>query len=109
MHRLLELSLRVRHREHLRQDITAEVGWLRHQHGAGALEAARAKLDRKDLTSWGRLVMQGAIVELARVRRAQAERFGYWTPPWEEPPKPSAKRERPSAGDNEGFGASGEM
>jgi hypothetical protein len=48
-----------RHRR-LRREAADEALWLRQRHGSHALAAALAKLERKDLTPWGRAVVQRA-------------------------------------------------
>lgn len=45
----------------LQQEALEEVQMLRRRYGATALEAARAKLTREDLSSWGREIMQQAV------------------------------------------------
>lgn len=77
-----ELSLKVLHRTHLQHEIRDEVRLAHLRHGANALEAAQAKLRRPDLTTWGRLVMRGAVRELSRERHSLTS-FSYWRPPWQ--------------------------
>lgn len=48
------------------QEAVDEVMLLRRRHGDDAISAARAKLARDDLTSWGRQVMQQAVRMLER-------------------------------------------
>jgi hypothetical protein len=50
-----------RRHQRLVRDAMEEVQHLRRRHGAQAVEAARAKLQRPEITSWGRRVMQRAI------------------------------------------------
>lgn len=50
----------------LHQEALEEAQMLRRRHGATALEAARAKLAREDLSSWGRQIMQQAVKMLEK-------------------------------------------
>ncbi|WP_133254227.1 hypothetical protein [Phenylobacterium deserti] len=49
-----------RHRRLVRE-AEEEAQFLRRRHGPSALQAARSRLDRPDLTHWGKRVMQRAI------------------------------------------------
>ena len=60
-----------RYRRHRRllKEAAEEAQFLRRRHGEGAIAAAREKLERPDLTQWGRSVLQQAIKELDRLAR----------------------------------------
>jgi hypothetical protein len=53
-----------RRHQRLMRDAREEAQNLRRRHGAQALEAARAKLQRPEITSWGRRVIQRAVKTL---------------------------------------------
>lgn len=55
-----------RRRRRLFQETQDELQYLRRRHGASALQAAREKLRRADLTDWGRNVVIHAIKQLER-------------------------------------------
>lgn len=55
-----------RRRQRLLQEAQDEMQYLRRRHGASALQAAREKLRRPDLTDWGRTVVTRAIKQLER-------------------------------------------
>ena len=55
-----------RRHQRLLQDAQDEMQYLRRRHGASALQAAREKLQRPDLTEWGRSVVAEAIKQLQR-------------------------------------------
>ena len=48
------------------QEALEEAQMLRRPHGETALEAARAKLAREDLSSWGRRVLQETVKVLEK-------------------------------------------
>ena len=48
------------------QEALEEAQLLRRRHGESALEAARTKLAREDLSSWGRQIMQQAVKVLEK-------------------------------------------
>lgn len=50
----------------LNQEALEEAQMLRRRYGSTALEAARAKLAREDLSSWGRRIMQQAVKMLEK-------------------------------------------
>ncbi|MBP6546052.1 MAG: hypothetical protein KA220_04985 [Phenylobacterium sp.] len=50
----------------LQQEALEEAQLLRRRHGESALEAARTKLAREDLSSWGRQIMQQAVKVLEK-------------------------------------------
>lgn len=50
----------------LNQEALEEAQMLRRRYGATALEAARAKLAREDLSSWGRRIMQQTVKVLEK-------------------------------------------
>ncbi|WP_340644571.1 hypothetical protein [Phenylobacterium sp.] len=50
----------------MRGEALEEAQMLRRRHGDEALEAARAKLTRADLSSWGRRVMQETVKTLEK-------------------------------------------
>jgi hypothetical protein len=54
----------MRRRRRLRREAGEEVELLRRRFGAEAAEAARRKLERPDLTSWGREVVGEALKRL---------------------------------------------
>ena len=47
-----------RRRRRLKQEALEEAQYLRRRHGDAALEAVAEQLQRRDLTSWGREVME---------------------------------------------------
>jgi hypothetical protein len=51
----------MRHRRRLRRAASEEAELLRRRFGGAAAEAARQKLERPDLTSWGREVVGQAL------------------------------------------------
>ena len=53
-----------RRQQRMRREAQEEVEHLRRRYGEGAVAAARAKLERPDLTRWGRRVLEQAIREL---------------------------------------------
>jgi hypothetical protein len=53
-----------RRRRRLREAIDEEVWWLRRRFGADARATALEKLNRPDLTAWGRQVYAGAAKRL---------------------------------------------
>ena len=55
-----------RRRQRLLREAQDEVQYLRRRHGESALTAAREKLQRSDLTDWGRSVVAQAIKVLER-------------------------------------------
>lgn len=55
-----------RRRQRLLRETQDEIQYLQRRHGASALEAAREKIGRSDLTDWGRSVLARAIRELER-------------------------------------------
>ncbi len=56
----------IRRRKRLHQAIHEEVHFLMRSYGAGAHSAALEKLQRPDLTNWGRQVLDGAARRLER-------------------------------------------
>jgi hypothetical protein len=58
----------LRRRERLHRHAHEEAEHLRRRHGEGALDAAREKARRPDLTHWGKQIMSEAIRELKRRR-----------------------------------------
>ena len=52
--------------QRVRQEAAEEAYMLRRRHGEAALEAARAKLSREDLSSWGRKVLQETVKVLEK-------------------------------------------
>ena len=48
------------------QEALEEAQMLRRRHGETAMEAARAKLAREDLSSWGRRVLQETVKVLEK-------------------------------------------
>ena len=50
--------------QRLRREVEQEVFYLRRQHGERAYEAALAEMERPELTSWGRQVMEEAARRL---------------------------------------------
>ncbi|MDE2487946.1 MAG: hypothetical protein KGO51_11155 [Alphaproteobacteria bacterium] len=50
-----------RRRQRLKREALDEAHFLRRRHGAEALQAARERLKRPDLTSWGHRVIEEAI------------------------------------------------
>jgi hypothetical protein len=58
-----------RRRQRLLREANDEIQFLRRRHGPAALDAAREKLARPDLTHWGRSVVIQAIRELERSRQ----------------------------------------
>jgi len=73
-----------RHRR-LRQAADQEVFYLRQRHGDGAHKAALEQLNRRELTSWGRQVMEEAA------RRLKPEEAA--TAPADPPPSPAPARQ----------------
>lgn len=59
-----------RRRQRIQREALEESHYLRRRFGDTALEAAREKLRRPDLTSWGRSVVEEAIRLLKRGARA---------------------------------------
>jgi hypothetical protein len=55
-----------RRRQRLQREAQEESQYLRRRHGDQAATAAREKLGRPDLTSWGRSVLEQAIKLLER-------------------------------------------
>jgi hypothetical protein len=51
----------LRRHERLKREALDEAQVLRRRHGEAAADAAKAKLDRTDLTTWHRLVVERAI------------------------------------------------
>ena len=45
----------------VRAEAAEEAHMLRRRHGASALDAARTKLNREDLSSWGRRVLEETV------------------------------------------------
>ena len=56
----------LRRRRRLRHAVEEEVFFLRRAHGEAAYDAALRKLERPDLTHWGREIVRGAARELRR-------------------------------------------
>lgn len=52
--------------QRVRQEAAEEAQMLRRRHGGEALEAARVKLSREDLSSWGRKVLQETVKVLEK-------------------------------------------
>ena len=50
----------------VQQEAAKEAQMLQRRHGEAALEAARAKLARENLTSWGRRVLQQTVKVLEK-------------------------------------------
>ena len=69
----------IRRRRRLRRAVEDEAFYLRRIHGEGAHAAAMAKLQRTDLTHWGRRVVEGAarqvLVLAAQANALQARRL----------------------------------
>jgi hypothetical protein len=55
-----------RRHQRLLREAQDEIQYLRRRHGESALAAAREKLNRPDLTDWGRSVVAQAIKALER-------------------------------------------
>ena len=60
----------IRRRKRLHQAIQEEVHFLMRSYDRGAHRAALEKLQRPDLTSWGRQVLDGAAKQLEREVRS---------------------------------------
>ena len=67
----------IRRRKRLHQAIQEEVHFLMRSYDSGAHQAALDKLQRPDLTNWGRQVLDGVVKQLERKNR-QAPVLGRW-------------------------------
>ena len=68
------LSMFIRHRRRLPSAIAEEADYLQRAHGERALEVALDKLQRPELTTWGRLLYSGVAKELRSSHRPGASR-----------------------------------
>lgn len=76
---LRDVTLKVSRRERLREEIADEVRHLRARYDLAALSAAWAKLQDQNLTTWGRLIVKGAIMELTIAEAKVAPERRSWS------------------------------
>ncbi len=71
-----KLSRFIRHRRRLPSAIAEEADYLQRAHGERALDVALDKLQRPELTTWGRLLYSGVARELRSSHRSEESRLG---------------------------------